>query len=119
MDIRVDGVLYVPFTEPAKEKSLLSALDIRFDSDAGDNITIRDYLSALLEMLWHEKDGFSGKRPFGNSGWHYELISPLIKHGYITGELDEDDCVNSYDSKEANAYVMQLIKAMCHGVIGA
>jgi hypothetical protein len=119
MEIIVDGILYVPFTEPAQDKSLLSALDIRFDSDAGNNITVRDYLRSLLETLWYEKDGFSGKRPFGNSGWHYELISPLIKHGYLKGELDEDDCVNSYDSKEANAFVKQLILAMCHGVIGA
>ena len=116
MEIRVDGVLYVPFTEPANDKSLLSALDIRFDSDAGDNLTIRDYLMALLEMLWHEKEGFSGKRPFGNSGWEYELVSPLIKHGYIHGDFDEDGYVNTYDEKESNAYVRKLILAMCHGV---
>ena len=35
------------------------------DNDAGA-ATIRDYLVALVREVWRERDGFSGKRPFGN-----------------------------------------------------
>lgn len=43
------------------------------DNDAGAK-TIREYLASLVEMLWVEGEGFSGKRPFGNSGWEAELL---------------------------------------------
>lgn len=43
------------------------------DNDAGAK-TIREYLVSLVEMLWVEGEGFSGKRPFGNSGWEAELL---------------------------------------------
>ena len=48
------------------------------DNDAGA-ATVRDYLKSLLSTLWLEKDGFSGKRPFGNSGWTYDLTEPIVE----------------------------------------
>lgn len=38
------------------------------ENDAGAK-TIGEYLKKLLLTLWDEEDGFSGKRPFGNSSW--------------------------------------------------
>jgi hypothetical protein len=116
MEVRIDGTLYVPFVEPAKYNSLLSALEIRFDSDAGKNITIRDYLYTLLKTLWIEEEGFNGKRPFGNSGWTLDFAKPLIEHGYIQGSLDEDGYLDDYDDGELNQYCLNLIRAMCYGV---
>jgi hypothetical protein len=69
MRVLIDGVEYVPMPQPIDVAGMQGALELRFDSDAGDNITIRDYLRILLETLWEEGEGFSGKRPFGNSGW--------------------------------------------------
>lgn len=46
------------------------------DNDAGA-ATVREYLQALLLVLWMEEEGFSGKRPFGNSGWQGELENAL------------------------------------------
>jgi hypothetical protein len=108
--------LYVPFVEPAKDKNLLSALEIRFDSDAGENMTIRDYLYTLLDKLWKEEEGFNSKRPFGNSGWTFDIAKPLIEHGYIEGSLDEDGYLDDYDGDELNQYGLNLIRAMCYGV---
>jgi hypothetical protein len=90
--------------------NLKEALDIRFDSDAGTNITIRDYFRILLETLWDEGEGFSGKRPFGNSAWEYELYTPLVKHGFVRGTLDEDGYIESFDSLAANQLVFDLIQ---------
>ena len=57
-------------------------------------LTVGGYLQALLTELWREGEGFSGKRPFGNSGWEYELYQAVIAGGAATGELDEDGGVD-------------------------
>lgn len=56
-----------------------------------DVYTIRDYLKALVATVWIEGEGFSGKRPFGNSGWQSTLYDTLIYYGFDdrTDVLDE------------------------------
>lgn len=46
------------------------------DNDAGAK-TPREYFRKLLKALWEEGDSFSGKRPFGNSGWDSDLFDAL------------------------------------------
>ena len=61
------------------------ALDLKFicgDLD-DDEVTIREYFKALLTELWEQGEGFSGKRPLGNSGWQYDLQKPLALAGII------------------------------------
>ena len=77
-------------------------------NDAGA-ATIRDYLKALLKKLWNEEDGFSGKRPFGNSGWQYDLYPPLIKAGIVTGTLDKYGHINEIDQPRANELIIDAI----------
>lgn len=116
MRVLIDGIEYVPVKKLTEDKSLINALEIRFDSDAGDNLTVRDYLHELLSRLWERGEGFSGKRPFGNSGWDYELYAPLVAGGFIPGTLDEDGYVDTVDKKIAEAYVFKLIRAAIYGV---
>lgn len=52
--------------------------------------TVRGYLCALLAELWREEDGFSGKRPFGNSGWPDDIYGPMVRAGMVEGAFDED-----------------------------
>jgi hypothetical protein len=74
---RADRVLALPLGENA--------------ADAADAATVRGYLVELLRRLWVEGEGFSGKRPFGDSGWEYDLYEPLVKAGLVAGAtLDED-----------------------------
>lgn len=47
------------------------------ENDSGAD-TVKGYLKALLFTLWDEGEGFSGKRPFGNSGWECDLTDALI-----------------------------------------
>lgn len=63
----------------------------------------------MLKELWREKEGFSGKRPFGNSGWENDLYEPLIKDGFIVGTLDEDGYVESVDEKAGYDFVVKLM----------
>lgn len=116
MEVIIDGVQYVPIPDVQTDKTLLVALEARFDSDAGDNLTVRDYLRTLLETLWRQGEGFNGKRPFGNSGWEFDLYAPLIRGGFISGSLDTDGYVAGYDKEEAEPYVFSLILAAFHGV---
>jgi hypothetical protein len=120
MEVLIDGVKYVPASPRPTEKTLSDALDLRFDSDAGDDMTVRQYLHELLHVLWEKQESFDGKRPFGNSGWHHDLYGPLAKAGFIDlGPLDEDG--EPYDwsceqIKLAHAYVHDLIAAAFFGV---
>ena len=91
------------------DNDLDAALEVRFDSDAGDGLTVREYLHRLLSLLWELGDGFSGKRPFGNSGWDYELYQPLVRAGFISGALDEDGWLDDVDCEQGSGFVQRLI----------
>ena len=91
-------------------KNISDALNIKFYSDAGDSLTIREYFKELLETLWVEGEGFSGKRPFGNSGWEYDLYTPLVKNGFIEGSFDRDGYLDSFNKEDAEKFVLSLIK---------
>ena len=95
---------------------LSAALNLRFDSDAGQDLTLRDYLRTLLTTVWEEGECFSGKRPFGNSGWEYDLYRPLIKAGFIGGKLDEKGSIEELNEQQGNLFIKQLIIAAFGGV---
>ena len=90
-------------------------LDLPMQENDADAETIREYLHALLSTLWYEGDGFSGKRPFGNSGWRLELYTALVKAGAVLGKLDEDGCLDDVDSDEAWAMIDCAIDYLCRG----
>lgn len=63
------------------------------ENDAGAR-TVGEYLALLLKQVWHEEQGFSGKRPFGNSSWQWEIYVALGEAGLIEvtrNEWDEPD----------------------------
>lgn len=87
------------------------------DNDANAK-NVGEYLHSLLFTLWEEGEGFSGKRPFGNSGWEYDLYKPLIQGGFIEGELDEDGYVNDVDTKAANKLIFNCIAYVFKDYVG-
>ena len=119
MEVLIDGVKYVPAAPAPTGKTLGDALEISFDSDAGDAMTVRQYLHALLRAVWEDQEGFSGKRPFGNSGWEHDLYGPLAKAGFVDlGPLDEDGDPYNWTKEQINlahAYVHDLIAAAFFG----
>lgn len=60
------------------------------DNDARAT-TIGGYLGSLLVELWRANEGFSGKRPFGNSGWQWDVYKALVKNGLAEGTVFDDD----------------------------
>jgi hypothetical protein len=87
--------------------------DLTFSSmDLNKEITIKDYLKELLIALWTEAEGFSGKRPFGNSGWQFEIYECLIKNRVVEGKLDDDGYVEEIDIKVADEIILDVIRRM-------
>jgi hypothetical protein len=81
------------------------------ENDAGAS-TIRDYLVSLLGAVWYAGEGFSGKRPFGNSGWTGDLYEPLVKAGIIPGRMDEDGYIDDWDPRDGYAAIAAAIEGL-------
>jgi len=78
-------------------------LDVQLDEiDGADSgaTTVREYLLALLRMVWTEREMFSGKRPFGNSSWEYDLYRAMGKAGFIEITLDSDGYIDTFPKQE-------------------
>ena len=119
MKVLIDGVEYAPLAVKPTGNNLLDALNVQLSREFED-MNVRMYLCSLLTTLWDEQEGFSGKRPFGNSGWEYDLYEPLIRDGFIEGELDEDGRVwKIADERMAHAFINDLILAVFNGVESA
>lgn len=84
--------------------------------------TVGQYLGLLLSTLWLQADGFSGKRPFGNSDWQYPVYIAMVKAGVATGNVYIEDGDSEYldiSSDEivaADEMILQAIRlAYDHG----
>lgn len=71
--------------------------------------TVREYLQRLLTKVLEEGESFSGKRPFGNSSWRWELHFPLVQAGLAKGSI-EDGCLEDYDKRKADKLIAEAIK---------
>lgn len=78
-------------------------------SHGGEAITIKEYFHDLLKMVWIEQEGFDGKRPWGNSGWDFDVYVPLIKAGLIAGKLDKEGYIAELDEDAAKEFVLKNI----------
>jgi hypothetical protein len=86
-------------------------LDVEFDSnDLGRTVTVKEYFKELLTTLWEEGEGFSSKRPLGNSSWQYEIYYALADAGVIDqyGDPDEPDV----DTARADELILAAIDVM-------
>lgn len=89
---------------------MTNILELKFHSeDLDKEVTIREFFYELMNLLWEEKDEFSGKYAWGNSDWDGDLIKCLVKNKLITGVIDEDDNLDEYDEEEANKFVRENV----------
>ena len=125
MKVIIDGVEYAPIrSKPATGNDKLDALEVRFSCEAGDDITVREYLCELLRLVWDEQDLFDSKRPWGESGWEFDILIPLARAGFVDlGPIDSETGEPYNWTKEqinrAHAYVMELIAAAFYGTQGS
>lgn len=88
---------------------VLAAPMLPNDADAP---TVRAYLLALLAMLWAEREGFGGKRPFGESGWPYHLYAALGQAGFIRYELGEHGYPTDVDKALGDELIHEAIQSL-------
>ena len=72
-------------------------LNARIEEEDSGATSLREYFKLMLQAVFDEDEGFSGKRPFGNSGWQHGLAIQLVKAGVLDGKLLTDD---GYDDAE-------------------
>ena len=102
----------------AKEREMAKdILSLPMESNDARAKTVGEYLCNLLLMVWEEKEGFSGKHPFGNSGWEYDLHFALVKGGAIKGEIyteedngDEWQELGDFDEEAADKVIRDAIR---------
>jgi hypothetical protein len=87
-------------------------LAVAMDDDDSGATTIRGYLVGLAAAVWNEGECFSGKRPFGNSGWHWDVYAALVKEGLITGTFDEYDGLDDADTDKGNELIAAALQAL-------
>lgn len=92
--------------------AILNQVMRQHDLYTDEEVTIKDYLMSLLSQLWHEKDTFSGKRPFGNSGWCFDVYQALIEGGHISGIVVEDGDLRDWNRREADQLIENAIAYM-------
>lgn len=82
------------------------------EPNASETDTIRDYLKTLLKVLFIEGEGFSGKRPFGESGWKIDLYLSLVQGGIIVGTIDEDGYLKDCDYTAGDSILQEAIDSL-------
>ncbi len=88
----------------------MSVLQIKMQKNDANAKTIGEYVAKLAINVIVETEEFSGKRPFGNSGWYRELAEPLVRAGVVKGEVDEEGSgAYGYDYKEIDAVLAEAI----------
>jgi len=87
-------------------------LDLALPDNDANAATVRDYLVALTREVWSDGEGFSGKRPFGNSGWQGDFDKTFIEAGWVEGRLDADGWVEDVDSAQVDTLVRSAIDAL-------
>lgn len=84
-------------------------LDLQLDVNNAGAQTVREYIAALAAEVWRWTECFSGKRPFGDSGWTDDLYAPLVKAGLIDGSFDEDGGLDDVDTVAGQAMIRDAI----------
>lgn len=109
MEVIINGVLYVPASPMPCAPSVLDTR--RRTQDFDHEVTLREYLQSLLLTLLREGEGFSAKRPFGNSGWEWDVAAFLVQAGAVTGVWDVDGGLDDFDRVAASAALPGVIAA--------
>jgi len=100
-EVLIDGDRYIkaPPVSTSDTSTIERVLGCPIECEGGLS-TIREYLYDLLLKLWEEGEGFSGKRPFGNSGWEFGICIALAKAGIVDALFDEDGRLDEMPDEE-------------------
>lgn len=95
-------------TEPSAEE----ILNLKLGYNDAHASTVREFMRKLLAKMWDEGEGFSGKKPFGNSGWEQPIITAMVRAKLINGEIDEDGFIKTVDRSAGERLIRKAINAL-------
>lgn len=88
--------------------------------DDSDTTTFRELFHDLLFSVLAQGEGFSGKRPYGNSSWQHDLDRALVDMKVVKGKItrDEDGYIQDekYNEDECWAIIEQMLSACFYPV---
>lgn len=93
----------------------MNILDIEMQENDAKAKTIKEYLKKLLLGVWIREESFNGKRPFGNSGWKYEVYVALARAKVISADMDDDNYIQDIslaEEEKANNLIEEAIKSL-------
>lgn len=97
----------------------LDILKIKMQDNDANARTVGEYLIMLSQKCWQETEGFSGKRPFGNSGWDFEIYQALAAAGHGNPKWEwnngEKELVH-YEPGTLNKLINQAFKTLYYFV---
>ena len=93
----------------AKMPTAVQVLACPMEPNDSGATTVGGYLRELLRAVWVEQEGFSGKRPFGNSSWDSDIEAALIRAQLVKGSLDSDGFVEHVDGGAVRQLVLTAI----------
>ena len=102
-------------TESISRETARAVLALEMGENDANAKTIREYLTKLLVLVWEDREGFNGKRPFGNSGWENEIYAAIVKAGLVAGVLNDHeglDEIEFSDEQFADRLVDAAIREM-------
>lgn len=89
-------------------------LNARIKEEDSGAESLKDFFKKMLQAVFDEDEGFSGKRPFGNSGWQYGLAIELVRAGVLDGTFTEEDGFPEakFDWAEYNRVIKLAIESL-------
>lgn len=100
------------FTEEQIELALKAKCNKSSDLGA---VTVKEYLRTLLTTLITEGEDFSGKRPFGNSCWEYQVYAAFVKAKLVDGKQDEEGYLEDVDEKAGHKLLLDCVSFVFKG----
>jgi hypothetical protein len=98
--------------ETSPDSHAAALLDLPLPANDSGATTVRGYLLELLAEVWRCEEGFSGKRPFGNSSWQHDVYFPMVAAGLIDGEFDANGDREDADTDTGERLILAAIKAL-------
>lgn len=99
--------------EEAGDPTPAQVLDLNVEGDFGEG-TVREWLIDLLAMVWTEREGFNGKRPWGNSSWEWEVYRAMINAGFLTAHRDQydEERLSEDERRKADRLIADAIRSL-------
>jgi hypothetical protein len=86
-----------------------------FYNDPSDSTTVGGYLCEIFLTLLQEQEGFSCKRPLGDSDWMFPIYAALVRGGWIEGSFDQDDFLETADTVAGDLLIQSEIELLFEG----